>query len=1314
MVQTATIRPGIACVMNDNQQPSPLPGASPLDRKDVFSNAAAEAIAESERKYRTIVENINDGLNIHDFKGKLLDVNDSLCKMLGYTREELVGSHLSKISGPENQQKFPERMRTLLDTGTFLFEGAHLRKDGSAVFTEINARVVSREGDGVIQSFIRDISDRKKAEAALKASEEKFSVAFDHSPLLKTISEIETGVFIEVNRKFLEVSGFSRDEVIGKSSVAIGWISALERKRIIDTIREKGNIENLELACRTKDNRLIYCQYFAEIINIDGKPRLLAAAQDITEKKRTETALRENDKMLKKAQMLAHIGHFRYDPATGVVEGSDVLFSIFGLSREEFAFDSFVNVVHPDDREFVTSTIKNSVDNGVPYEIEHWLQCKNSEKKFINAIGEPELDDAGKTTLLVGTVQDITERKLMESVLAESEKRYRLLFENMVEGFSVHEIITDASGVPVDFRFIDMNTAHERHSGLKRSKVIGKTIKEIMPSVNDDQIVRYGKVALTGEPISFEYFSPAFNRHFRISAFSPQRRHFATIFEDITDTKKSELALRESEERFRQLAENIHAVFWIGSPDWKQILYVSPAYQELWGRSCESLYEQPLSWLEALPFEDMEKTGAAMESIADADWTTLRFPEFRVRRPDGSVRWVAATVYPIRNEKKEIVRLAGLAEDITGRKNIQDALRHEQEMARLYFDIAGVMLLVLDPGAQILLINKKGCSMLGYAEEELIGQNWIDRCILPEQRTQVKRIFARIMAGETADFAYAENIIVCKNGLRRLIAWNNEVVRDDQGAVAAAISSGEDITGRRRAETALAESERRNRELLDAVPDLIFKIAGSGAILDFKYDTPDQLFLPPDKVKGANIFDLSLSGGDLANIKRAVSTAMTTGKKQTCTYSIPFHGSDHIFEARIIREMEDTAVVIVRDITESKRAEENMIKTEKLESLGYMAGGIAHDFNNLLGGVFGYLEMAKEQAEADNLKRTSLYLSKALTVFDRAKGLTRQFLTFAKGGAPLKKTGDLAILLRNSVPFALSGSNVEYDLQLPNDLWPCDFDEHQMGQVVDNLVINAKQAMDKGGRLEVSAENIKLKAEDKAHSLLPGRYVRIDFKDNGPGISKELHRKIFDPFFTTKKTGTGLGLATTYSIITKHGGHIELVSEPGKGADFFIFLPASGKTVKQNETDMNASAKGSGRILLMDDEHCVRDVGSTMLKNLGYAVETAKNGEDAIALYEEALKVKKPFKAAIFDLTVIGGMGGKDAAARIRELDPQARLIVSSGYSEDPVMANPRHYGFSACIGKPYRKEELAQVLLPIAAPGNDLIRKSGKAKKQG
>jgi two-component system, cell cycle sensor histidine kinase and response regulator CckA len=1414
------------------------------------SSRADRAIEESERKYRAIVENVTDGLVIHDVKGVILDVNENLCSRLGYSRGELIGAHLSKFASRENMIRFQERINTLIETGSLLFEGMHVRKDGTVIPVEISGKTVSRDGDGVIQSFVRDISERKKmevalrereelfrstieqsadgfmmidgdmriiewnlamevifgftrgemmgkhladfqfltlpasertpdalerlknamwsvrgergeafmsrpqemrietkrgeqktiqlsvfpiftssgvrfgalsrdmtfrikAEEALRASEERFVTAFEHSPLLKSISNIETGEFLEVNNTFLKVSGFSREEVIGKTSVEIGWISQEERNRILSSFRETVKTKNLELTCKARDGRILYCKYFGEIITLSGQQRLLAVAQDITEEKKTRTTLLETDRLLKKAQELAHIGHFHYDTLTGVVKGSEVFYSIFGLPATEGSMDAVLATVDPADRERVETTIRRCVVSGETYDIEHWLRCANGEKKFVNEIGEPEKDANGKTIRIIGTVQDITERKLMETVLAESEKKYRLLFEHMVEGFSVHEIITDGTGAPVDFRFIDVNEAHERHTGLQRSKILGKTIKEVIPNVSEEQIVRYGKVALTGQPLTFEYYSAAFDRHFRVSAFSPQRGRFATIFEDISDGKRSETALRASEERFRQLAENIHAVFLIVSLDWKQIHYVSPMYEEFWGRSCESLYANPLSWLEPLSFEDLEKVGAAIETATETEWSVLRFPEYRVRRPDNIIRWVSMTAYPIRGEHKNIVRIAAIVEDITERKNIQEALRHEEEMASLYFEIAGVMLIVLDASAHILLINKKGCSVLGYAAEELIGKNWIETCIPQENRDMVSREFRQIIKGELQPHSYTENHVLTKDGSLRLIGWNNEVVLGDNHHVVATISSGEDITARRRAEAALAESERRNRDLLKAIPDVIFKILNNGVILDVKYDDPSQLYWPPEKVAGANIYDLPLQKGDADRIKRAMAMALATGEVQTCTYSLIVNQSERMYEARFIRELENSTVVIVRDITESKRAEENMIKTEKLESLGHMAGGIAHDFNNLLGGVFGYLEMAREQAEVKNSERTVLYIKKALTVFDRAKGLTRQFLTFAKGGTPVKKTGDLAALLRNVVPFALSGSNIECDLQLDSGLWPCDFDEHQMAQVFDNLVINAKQAMEKGGRLEVNAKNLGLDAENRTLSLSPGKYVVIRFIDNGPGIPKEIQQKIFDPFFTTKKAGTGLGLATSYSIITRHGGLIDVESEPGKGATFTVVLPASVKQIDSGKGTDLPLAKGYGKILLMDDEHFVRDFGSGMLKNLGYDVETAKNGEDAVALYESALKSGKPFRAAIFDLTIIGGMGGKDAAERIIAIDPNAQLIVSSGYSEDPVMADPGKFGFCGCIGKPYKKQELASTLAGLkditVAP---VTRKKGRGKK--
>lgn len=384
------------------------------------------------------------------------------------------------------------------------------------------------------------------------------------------------------------------------------------------------------------------------------------------------------------------------------------------------------------------------------------------------------------------------------------------------------------------------------------------------------------------------------------------------------------------------------------------------------------------------------------------------------------------------------------------------------------------------------------------------------------------------------------------------------------------------------------------------------------------------------------------------------------------------------------------AVLVFRDVTEKRAMQEEILKGQKLESLGILAGGIAHDFNNILTTILGNINLAQmyypQQADKvleklETAERASL----------RAKDLTQQLLTFARGGAPIKKIASIVKLLKETTTFALSGANVRSEFSLPDALWPIECDPGQISQVIDNLIINAREAMPQGGIVEVKAENIIIEAEC-ALPLPEGKYIKVVIKDHGPGISKAHFQKIFDPFFTTKEEGRGLGLTTVHSIIKRHGGYIELESEPDAGTTFYIYLPASGeKLIEEKEVDR--IFRGKGKILLMDDETDVRKTTGGLLKYIGYEVEFAGDGAEAIELYKKAKASGRPFEAVILDLTIPGGMGGKEAIKKLIEIDPEVRAIVSSGYSNDPIMADFREYGFSSVVSKPYKIEELSQAL---------------------
>ncbi len=379
-----------------------------------------------------------------------------------------------------------------------------------------------------------------------------------------------------------------------------------------------------------------------------------------------------------------------------------------------------------------------------------------------------------------------------------------------------------------------------------------------------------------------------------------------------------------------------------------------------------------------------------------------------------------------------------------------------------------------------------------------------------------------------------------------------------------------------------------------------------------------------------------------------------------------------------------------RDVTERKKITEELNKAQKLESLGILAGGIAHDFNNLLNGIFGYLDLIKESA-GQNGDITD-YCKKALSAFYRAKDLTRQLLTFSKGGLPRKTVIDIEKVIKEAMLISLSGSPIHTEYRFNGGLWKIEADEGQISQVISNVAINARQAMRGGGTVTVTAENIRLDGTSKL-PLSPGAYLKISFSDEGGGIQEELCHKIFDPFFTTKQEGTGLGLATVYSIIKKHEGYIDVASELGKGTTFVMYLPAITGEVDISRQKEISPEKGSGRVLVMDDEDLVLEFVKVGLVRLGYAVTTAREGGEAVELYREAQESGNPYGVVILDLTVPAGMGGERALAELRKLNPDIKAIVSSGYADNEIMSRYTEYGFKAAVSKPYRINELSNVL---------------------
>ncbi|MBA3035605.1 MAG: response regulator, partial [Desulfobacterium sp.] len=502
----------------------------------------------------------------------------------------------------------------------------------------------------------------------------------------------------------------------------------------------------------------------------------------------------------------------------------------------------------------------------------------------------------------------------------------------------------------------------------------------------------------------------------------------------------------------------------------------------------------------------------------------------------------------------------------------------------------------------------------------------------------------------------------------------------------------------KRREEALRESETRYRTLFENMVEgfaycrMLFE--GSQP-KDFEYLVVNEAFQTLTEFKdvvGKKISEVipGIRESDPELFERFARVALT-GQSERFEFYVT--AMNMWFNLSVYSPMKEYFVVVFDDITERKRTEEELLKAKKLESVGILAGGIAHDFNNILTAISGNISLAKTYMESDN--KIFDLLSAAELASKRAQALTMQLLTFAKGGTPVKEVSSIANILKESSLFVLTGSKARCEFSIAENLWSVEADSGQISQVINNIVINANQAMPEGGVIQIRARNEEIQ-EGHGLPVKPGRYIVITIKDQGVGIAEKHLSKIFDPYFSTKQTGRGLGLASTYSIIKKHHGHISANSCQGRGTTFYIYLPASYKEIPVKEEP--AQLTGEGKILIMDDDKYLTEIMGDMLEMLGYEAEIAKDGAEAIALYKKAWESGKPYDAVILDLTVPGSMGGKDVVKILLEIDPEVKAVVSSGYSDDPVMSNFREYGFKGMMPKPFDVNALGKVL-------NDVIK---------
>jgi len=629
------------------------------------------------------------------------------------------------------------------------------------------------------------------------------------------------------------------------------------------------------------------------------------------------------------------------------------------------------------------------------------------------------------------------------------------------------------------------------------------------------------------------------------------------------------------------------------------------------------------------------------------------------------------------------------------RKRAEESIKIACAELDQIFNTAADGMRLIDKDFNCLRLNKTFLTLSGLSEDEAEGKKCYE--VFPGSTCHTPQCsMVRIFGGEERIECDIEKERL--DGLKIPCLVTATPFRGPDGKLIGIVEDFKDISERKQMETELCEAKEEAEEkylaLVEQAQDGVV-IIQDGILRFVNKRMAEILGYTVEEMIGKPFFQ-DIVAPECRDFIAERYRFRLSGEKVPSFYEAKLMAKDgEIKDAEISAGIiqyhgKPVSMAIIRDITGRKRMEEELQKAQKLESLGILAGGIAHDFKNILVAIVGGLSLAKMHVRQEH--KVFEILAKSEKAALRATDLTQQLLTFSRGGAPVKKTASIAELLMDTACFALRGSKVKCEFFIPDDLWAVEIDEGQISQVINNLVINANQAMPEGGVIKVYAENMII-GKDDCLPLMEGNYIKVLVKDHGAGIPKKYIHKIFDPYFTTKSKGSGLGLSTTYSIIKRHEGYIDVESKPGVGTSFFLYLPASRKEVLVQKDLKDIPCTGQGKILFMDDEQDVRDIAGYMLNYIGYKVEFAVDGVEAIELYKKAKELQLPFDAVIMDLTIPGGMGGEEAIKKLRKLDPEIKAIVSSGYSNAPIIAQFQDYGFSGVIPKPYEVKDLSEVL---------------------
>jgi PAS domain S-box-containing protein len=1007
--------------------------------------------------------------------------------------------------------------------------------------------------------------------------------------------------------------------------------------------------------------------------------------------KRIEETLRHSEENFRALFDSANDALFILDPEGNFIDVNRSGHKRLGYRKDELITTHISILVPPEFAGKVLERIAEVKSRGnAVFESAHICKDGSIMPVEINAM---LIDYEGRKAIF-SIVRDITKRKEAEKALLVSESRLKYAEQIAHLGYWEWDISTnqvlwsdelyriygyEPREISPDYGLI-VDTMHPE-SRKEFLDAIDAALKRKRPFEMDYDFFRKDGTLESLHTIGKAYFD----------ADGKPARMFG-IVQDVTDQKRAQRTLRESEEKFRTIFDRANDGILIVNISTKNFSEANKTICDMLGYTREEIVRLGIENIH--PAEDLPRVLEEFSRQMKGEKTVAE--NLPVMRKDGSVFYadICAALIILGGEPYGV----GIFRDITERKRSEESLKaRERQLAesqriarigswerdlitgRVIWSDEMFRVLGLDPGGEEPRLQ----TLTGMMPED-------DR----------KRFTGAVR--ETLDTNKPYSIdyrVSLRDGSVKTLHARAEVIRDEAGKPLIFRGTAQDVTQMRKIENALRSSRDFVESILDTVDEAFIVIDRDYVITMANNAYARQVDMPLKDIIGKHCHEIShqsskrcFESGEDCSVRHCFET----GEAYSCVHRHKSKDGSILYVETKAFPLKDpsgnvtSAIEVINNITDKHLLEEQILRTQKLEAVGLLAGGIAHDFNNLLQGVFGSISMAK--LFSDKGGKAYAMIEVAEKALYQATNLTKQLLTFSKGGEPLKKVISLPSVVDDAARFALSGSNVDYRSSSDERLWPVEADEGQITQVINNIVLNACESMPEGGTVRIEMRNVMVD-ESSGMPLKKGKHVQVDIRDSGTGIPGSHLSKIFDPYFTTKKKGSGLGLATSYSIIRKHDGVITVSSELGAGSTFSIYLPASEQKLAAAETPKKDLVTGKGRILVMDDEELVRTIVGHMISRLGYDVDFAENGEEAIEQYSAAMKTGRPFDAVILDLTIRAGMGGEEAIRKLTELDPAVRAIVSSGFSDDDIVSNYRDYGFRAVLSKPYRIEALGDVL---------------------